>query len=79
MKKKPPQLTVCYEVTRVGKVTYSPADTELIINCMLDNDCEVGRAVTLLIAEGKIADYPEDSGTDDLYECCYYTARTENE
>lgn len=79
MKKTLPRLTICYEVQRVGKVSYSPADTELILNYMLDYDCEVGRAITALIAEGKIADYPEDVGTDDWYECCYYMARTETE
>lgn len=78
MKKKPPQLTLCYEVQRIGNITYSPADTELILNYMLDHECEVGRAVTALIAEGKLKDYPEDIGTDDWYASSYYVARTEN-
>lgn len=73
--RKPPQLTVCYEVTRVGKVTYSPADTELIINCMLDHDCEVGQAIAILIGQGKIKDFPEDIGTDTWNDCSYYATK----
>lgn len=79
MNKKPLQLTICYEVERVGKVTYSSADSELILNYMLDHDCEVGQAIALLIGQGKIKDYPEDIGTDTWCDCSYYCAKIKPE